>query len=92
MFAYFLVKLSRTEFASSKLNLFMFIAIRANPAYLFSFIVHRNQVLKQPYPFNTQEDTGVPFHWNFNSILRRDHEKISYERRAYESVDEKTKY
>ena len=32
-----------------------------------------------------QEDTGVPFHRNFNSILRRDHQKkISYERRAYE--------
>ena len=27
-------------------------------------------------PFNAQEDTGVPFHWNFNSILRRDHQKI----------------
>ena len=41
-------------------------------------------------PFNAQEDTGVPFHRNFNSILRRDHPKISYERRAYESVDEKS--
>ena len=41
-------------------------------------------------PFNAQEDTGVPFHQNFNSILRRDHQKISYERRAYESVDEKS--
>ena len=29
------------------------------------------------------------FSKNFNSILRRDHEKIFYERRAYESVDEK---
>ena len=28
-----------------------------------------------PYPFNAQEDTGGPFHQNFNSILRRDHEK-----------------
>ena len=27
------------------------------------------------YPFNAQEDTGVPFHRNFNSILRRDHQK-----------------
>ena len=36
------------------------------------------------------EDTGVSFHRNFNSILRRDHQKISYERRAYESVDEKS--
>ena len=24
--------------------------------------------------FNAQEDTGVPFHRNFNSILRRDHQ------------------
>ena len=38
-------------------------------------------------PFTAQEDTGVPFHQNFNSILRRDHH---YERRAYESVDEKS--
>ena len=30
------------------------------------------------------------FHRNFKSILRRDHQKISYERRAYESVDEKS--
>ena len=42
------------------------------------------------YPFNAQEDTGVLFHRNFNSILRRDHEKMSYERRTYESVDEKS--
>ena len=26
-------------------------------------------------PFNAQEDTGVPFHRNINSILRRDHQK-----------------
>ena len=26
-------------------------------------------------PFNAQEDTGVPFHRNLNSILRRDHQK-----------------
>ena len=43
---------------------------------------------------NAQEDTGVPFHRNFNSILRRDHQKKkkknSYERRAYVSVDEKS--
>ena len=32
----------------------------------------------------------VPFHRNFNSILRRNHQKNSYERRAYESVDEKS--
>ena len=31
-----------------------------------------------------------PFHRNFNSILRWDHQKSSYERRAYESVDEKS--
>ena len=30
------------------------------------------------------------FQWNFNSILRRDHQKNSYEHRAYESVDEKS--
>ena len=30
----------------------------------------------------------VPFLWNFNSIFRRDHQKNSYERRVYESVDE----
>ena len=40
-------------------------------------------------PFNAQEDTGVPFHRNFHSILRRDQQKNSYERRTYESVDEK---
>ena len=27
-------------------------------------------------PFNAQEDTGVPFHQNFNSILRRDHQNF----------------
>ena len=32
----------------------------------------------------------VPFHRNFNFILRRDHKKKIYERRAYESVDEKS--
>ena len=36
----------------------------------------------------------VPFHRNFNFILRRDHQKKKkkkiYERRAYESVDEKS--
>ena len=39
--------------------------------------------------FNAQENPGVPFHQNFNSTLRRDHQKKSYERRAYESVVEK---
>ena len=41
-------------------------------------------------PFKAQEETGVTFHRNFNSMLRRDLQKISYERRAYESVDEKS--
>ena len=27
------------------------------------------------YPYNAQENTGVPFHLNVNSILRRDHQK-----------------
>ena len=35
-------------------------------------------------------DIGVPIDRNFNSILRRDYQKISYERRAYESVDKKS--
>ena len=26
-------------------------------------------------PFNAQEDTGVPFHWNFSYILRKGHRK-----------------
>ena len=46
------------------------------------------------WPFDAQEDAGVPFHRNFNSILRRDHEKNSYKRQTYkyvyESVDEKS--
>ena len=33
---------------------------------------------------------GVPFDRNFNSISRRDHQIISYERRDYESADEKS--
>ena len=32
----------------------------------------------------------VSFHRNFNSILKGIIKKISYERRAYESVDEKS--
>ena len=33
--------------------------------------------LHEPLKFyNAQEDTGVLFHRNFNSILRRDHKKI----------------
>ena len=39
---------------------------------------------------NAQEDTGVHFHRNFNSILRGIIKKISYDRLAYESVDEKS--
>ena len=39
---------------------------------------------------NAQEDTGVSFHRKLNSILRRDHQKNFIERRAYESVDERS--
>ena len=42
------------------------------------------------FKFNAQEDISVPIDRNFNYILRRDHQKNSYERRAYESVDEKS--
>ena len=38
----------------------------------------------------TQEDTGVPFHRNFNSILGKDHKKNPNECCAYEPVDEKS--
>ena len=31
-----------------------------------------------------------PLSLKFQFFLRRDHQKISYERRAYESVDEKS--
>ena len=36
-----------------------------------------------------------PVHWctycqNFDSKIRRDHQKISYERRVYESVDDRS--
>ena len=31
-----------------------------------------------------------PFSKNFDFNLRRDHQKISFERRVYESVDEKS--
>ena len=34
----------------------------------------------------------VTFTKNFDFDLRRDHQKISYERRAYESVDDKSLY
>ena len=34
-------------------------------------------------PFNTQEDKGVPFHRNFNSILRSDHKKIIWSSRLW---------
>ena len=42
------------------------------------------------WPFYAQKDTGGNFHQNFNSISRRAIKQISYERRAYESVDEKS--
>ena len=32
----------------------------------------------------------VQFGWNFHFKIRRDHEKNSYERRAYESVDNRS--
>ena len=51
--------------------------------------INLTRVLTQP--FNAQEDSGVPFHWNFNSIVRMDHQKNSYARRAYESVAENRK-
>ena len=47
-------------------------------------------LFQNSYPFNAQENMGVPFDRNFNSISRRDHQIISYERRDYESVDEKS--
>ena len=40
-------------------------------------------------PFNAQEDTGVPFHRNFDSIWEGIIKKISNEHRVYESIDEK---
>ena len=33
------------------------------------------KISKLQQPFNAQEDTGVPFHRNFNSILTREHQK-----------------
>ena len=36
-------------------------------------------------PINAQED---PFHRNFNSISRRTIKNVSYERHAYESLEE----
>ena len=38
----------------------------------------------------TQVDELVQFGQNFDFKIRRDHEKISFERRAYESVDGKS--
>ena len=40
-------------------------------------------------PLTPRRTLVSPYHRNLNSILRRDHQKISYERRAYESADEK---
>ena len=51
----------------------------------FSYPFLRSKIY---YLFNVQEDTGVLFHRNFNFILRMNHERRAYERRAYESVDE----
>ena len=61
--------------------------------YIYKRVILRYKIplsWRDHYPFNTQEDTSVLFHRNSNSILRRDNPKISYERRAYESVDEKS--
>ena len=60
--------------------------------FLFKWIRNFEEIKisKLHQPFKAQEDTGVPFHRNFNSILRRGLQKISYECRAYESVDEKS--
>ena len=38
------------------------------------------------------QDEFVLYCQNFNFKIRRDHKKISYERRDYESVDEKSLY
>ena len=37
--------------------------------------INSSDCLGVPQPFNAQENTGGPFHKNFNSILRRDHQK-----------------
>ena len=37
--------------------------------------LNKMKISKFYYSFNAQEDTGVLFHWNFNSILRSDHQK-----------------
>ena len=41
-------------------------------------------------PFQSQWSLYWTTIQNFNLTLRRDHKKISYERRAYESVDDKS--
>ena len=33
------------------------------------------ELMLEKLTFNAQEDTGVPIHRNFNSILRRDNQK-----------------
>ena len=53
--------------------------------YILLKISDNNEV----QPFNAHEDTGVLFQLNFDTILRKDHKKLSYEYRAYDSVDEK---
>ena len=40
--------------------------------------------------FASQRHLQRTFDLNFNFKIRRDHQKISYERSDYESVDEKT--
>ena len=49
-----------------------------------------NPCIRTYKPINNQEDIGVPFDRNSNSIVRRDHLKIFLDRRDYESVDEKS--
>ena len=41
-------------------------------------------------PITAQRDPHDQFRQNFDFILRRDHQIISYERRNYESVDDKS--
>ena len=58
---------------------------------MFKIIIYDHLPI-QSYLFNkpcsAHESQMGLFDQNFNSIFRRDHQKISYERRAYESVDD----
>ena len=48
----------------------------------------RSGALPHPhYPFESQRRVFSTFDQNFDFKIRRDHQKSSYERRAYESVD-----